>query len=52
MTLLRITAPHFCAGLDLASGRTASILRYMHGWPLARVRAYCRARGWLCEVMP
>lgn len=48
--LYRITAPHFCAGIDKRSGRVAPILAYMRRWPLDRIADYCRRRGWELEV--
>jgi hypothetical protein len=48
--LLWINAPHFCAGADLDSGvvngAIAPIIRYMRGWPIERVRSYCRSKQW------
>ncbi|KRR21685.1 hypothetical protein CQ13_06440 [Bradyrhizobium retamae] len=48
--LLRISAPHFCAGADVVGGvvcgTIAPILRYMRGWPIERVRSYCRSMRW------
>ncbi len=40
------------AGLIVRNGRvtvTAPILRYMHGWMLARVEEYAQAAGWTVE---
>jgi len=67
LTLIRITAPHFCAGLTLGGlevepqmrcegdasiiAETAPILSYMRGWQIERVRAYCKRRGWRIEVL-
>jgi hypothetical protein len=48
--LLRINAPHFCAGADvtggIVSGNVAPIIRYMRGWRIERVRSYCRQVQW------
>ena len=47
--VLAIDAPHFNAGLVLVGGKVieaAPILRYMLGWELERVLAYCRRKGW------
>jgi len=48
--LLWIDAPHFCAGAEVidgtVAGRIAPIIRYMRGWPMARVRSYCRSKRW------
>lgn len=49
--LLRITAPHFVAGI-VKQGAVAPIIRYMEGWTLAKIKAYCRSRGWTLEVLP
>jgi len=49
--LVRITAPHFCAGVVIG-GEVAPILRYMRGWPLQRVLEYCRRKGWRVQVIP
>jgi hypothetical protein len=51
--MIRITAPHFVAGIVLHDGRacrSASIVAYMLGWARERVEAYCRTKGWRCEV--
>lgn len=45
--MIRITAPHFCAGI--ADGRAAPILKYMKGWTVRRIREYCVQRGWSFE---
>lgn len=45
--LLRITAPHFCAGI--ADARYAPILAYMRGWTAGRIRGYCAKKGWRLE---
>ena len=52
MTLVRISAPHFVAGLWLDKGRvqqTAPILRYMQGWTAAKMDRYCQRKGWRAE---
>lgn len=41
--LLRITAPHFCAGI-IPGIRSAPILSYMRSWPL--ILHYCEEKGW------
>lgn len=49
-----IDAPHFYAGIVLRHDRVvvaADIVRYMRGWPRARVRDYCRAKGWRITVV-
>ncbi len=48
--LLRITAPHFCAGIE-RGGRCAPILRWMRGMTLAEIRRYCARKGWTVEVL-
>lgn len=55
--LVRIEAPHFCAGFvyDPAQKQprqVAPIIWYMHKWPIDRVSDYCRKKGWKMEVMP
>ena len=45
----RITAPHFCAGLECKNGfvfGTAPILHYMLGWTRDKVMRYCAQKGW------
>jgi len=51
--LIRITAPHFCAGIDYARTgvRLAPILRYMRGWTVREISAYCRQKGWTFQVV-
>jgi hypothetical protein len=49
--MLRITAPHFCAGI-VRGGECAPILRkHLKGKTLREIREYCRARGWKLEVL-
>ncbi len=54
MTLVRITAPHFCAGMTRerfgARWRCAPILQYMADWQLSRIAAYCKIKHWKFEV--
>jgi hypothetical protein len=50
--LIRITAPHFCAGVVIVDGkvtRCAPILRYMRGWITDSVHAYCKFKHWQAE---
>jgi hypothetical protein len=50
--MIRITAPHFCAGVIVEYGRitrAAPILRYMVGWSVERAIAYARGKGWKVE---
>lgn len=54
---LRITAPHFVAGIELEHDivtKAAPIIGYMRKqkWPEASVRDYCRAKGWTIEELP
>ncbi len=52
--LIRISAPHFVAGAVVRDGRAARcapILRYMAGWTVAQIEAYCRSKGWTFEMM-
>lgn len=50
MTILRIVAPHFVAGIE-PGGRCAPILAYMRTWSLSRIRMYCARRGWTVEAV-
>ena len=62
--LIRISAPHFVAGL-IAYGSighydyddkpvpvhtTAPILHYMKSWTVGRIMRYCRLKGWQYEI--
>jgi len=53
--LLRITAPHFTAGVILRnrgrSNRCAPIVKYMAGWDKGQIIKYCESKGWECEVL-
>lgn len=49
--MVRIVAPHFVAGI-VRGGLVAPIIRYMKGWTLAQIKAYCERKGWAVEVMP
>lgn len=54
MPLIRITAPHFVAGLVAQDGyviEAAPIIKYMVRWNGAEVARYCRAKGWKWERM-
>lgn len=48
--LYQIESPHFTAGFILDSDgsvvRAAKIIKYMEGWSLNRVKAYCHKKGW------
>jgi len=48
--LLQITAPHFCAGIEVGK-RAAPILHYMVRWPVSRIRDYCASKGWRVELV-
>jgi hypothetical protein len=48
--LIRITAPHFCAGIDTERKLVAPIIRYMRDWSLTRIESYCRKKGWVVQV--
>jgi hypothetical protein len=48
MNLVRITAPHFVAGLEVG-GQVAPILHYMRTWPIGQIVAYCKQKRWHCE---
>lgn len=52
---MRITAPHFVAGLVLNANqvvvRAAPILRYMLGWSRHHVRNYCARKHWKVEPL-
>lgn len=49
-TLLRITAPHFVAGVVVGE-RAAPIIGYMRRWAEDKIVAYCADRGWTVEVL-
>ena len=54
--LYEIMAPHFTAGIELddVSDRVvkaAPIVRYMEGWGIKDVIAYCARRGWKLELV-
>jgi hypothetical protein len=47
--MIRITAPHFTAGLVFQNDivvKTAPILHYMNGWSLKQVEAHCKRKKW------
>lgn len=49
-----IEAPHFYAGIVLRGDRVieaADIVRYMRTWSRARVRDYCKRKGWSVSVV-
>ena len=52
MILLRITAPHFVAGVVIEDGRVvraAPIVKYMMAWQTWKVRRYVERKGWAAE---
>lgn len=48
--LVRITAPHFCAGI--CEMGIAPILAYMRGWTVKQIREYCARKRWTMEILP
>jgi len=47
--LFQITSPHFVCGLEVSGEdviRTAPIIKYMKGWKIFQVEAYCLKRKW------
>lgn len=52
ITVVRIVAPHFVAGVIPHNGRVvnaAPILRYMVHWSGRQVADYCAKKGWTWE---
>jgi hypothetical protein len=49
--MARITAPHFCAGIDITTRRVAPIIHYMRRWSVDEIQRYCERRGWVLEVL-
>jgi len=47
--MLRITANHFVAGIDLESNIAAPIIKYMIGWSEKKVINYCKTKNWIVE---
>lgn len=55
MTLVQITAPHYCAGLVVQKGwvtEAAPILHWAIGRRWERVRAYFEKKGFRIEELP
>jgi hypothetical protein len=53
--MIRITAPHFVAGVVITCGRVgrrARILDYMIGWTAQQVIAYVEKKHWRYELLP
>jgi len=49
LMLLRITAPHFVAGMDTETRECAPIINYMKMWTIGGIKSYCEKKGWKCE---
>jgi hypothetical protein len=49
--LIRITAPHFTAGMDTQTRECAPIIKYMKMWTIAGIRSYCEKKGWKFEIV-
>jgi hypothetical protein len=49
--LIRITTPHFVAGLDTETRVCAPIIAYMRLWTIAGIRSYCEKKGWMFEMV-
>lgn len=49
--LIRITAPHFTAGMDTQTRVCAPIIAYMRMWTIAGIRSYCEKKGWKFEIV-
>jgi hypothetical protein len=47
--MIRITAPHFVAGVDLVTQRSAPIVSFMRTWTWPRIMRYCQSKGWKAE---
>jgi hypothetical protein len=55
MTLVRVVAPHFCAGLIMVDGHcteAAPILAWARGKDTTSLRKYFADRGWKASVLP
>lgn len=55
--LVRITAPHFCAGIALSHQSAvphhcAPILNYMRSWSPELIKKYCLQKNWKYEETP
>lgn len=47
--MIVIDAPYFYAGVVLQNGvavRCAPIVKYMHGWAVEHIKAYCTKKQW------
>lgn len=47
--MIRISAPHFVAGVDPSTGQAAPIIAYMRTWSIPRIVRYCQQKGWQWE---
>lgn len=53
--LVRVVAPHFVAGMDVANGKcveAAPILRWAKGKTEDELRAYFKRKGWRASIIP
>lgn len=50
MTVLRITAGHFVAGI-VPGEKAAPIVKYMQNWDMNKISTYCTLRGWKLEEL-
>ena len=48
---IRITAPHFVAGVDTVTKKCPPILNYMRHWDPYKIRDYCKYKNWGLEVL-
>lgn len=48
--MVRITAPHFCAGIEVGV-RAAPILRWMLKLDLLEIFEYCAQKHWRAEIL-
>jgi len=54
MRMIRITAPHFCAGAEIKDSKVvypAPIIKWMKGRTLWWIRKYCEKKKWEIEVI-
>jgi len=52
--IIRITAPHFVAGIVREQGkpcRYAPIVKWMAGMKVSAIKNYCRRKKFKCEVI-
>ena len=51
--IVRILGPNFCVGAILRDHvvvKAAPLIKYMIGWPEARLIAHCEDKGWRYEI--